>query len=87
MASSIVPGIYQEDELDVKLGISTEEAYDMVHRLASEEGLMVGQSSGAALVAAHRVAAELDEGCVVMIFCDFGDRYLSTNLWTGFGNL
>lgn len=87
MASSIVPGIYHEDELDVKLGISTEEAYDMVHRLASEEGLMVGQSSGAALVAAHRVAAELDEGCVVMIFCDFGDRYLSTNLWTGFGNL
>jgi len=86
MDSSIVPGIYHADELDRKIGISTEAAYDMVHRLASEEGLLVGQSSGAALEASLEVARELDEGCVVTIFCDFGDRYLSTNLWNGISN-
>ncbi|MEE8312306.1 MAG: cysteine synthase [Candidatus Binatia bacterium] len=84
MESSIVPGIYHEGELDVKLGVSTEAAYDMVHRLAAEEGLMVGQSSGAALVAGLRVARQLEQACLVMIFCDFGDRYLTTNLWSGF---
>lgn len=86
MESSIVPGIYHEEELDVKLGVSTEAAYDIVHRLAAEEGLMVGQSSGAALVAGLRVAQRLEQGCIVMIFCDFGDRYLTTNLWSGFGD-
>ncbi len=81
MASSIVPGIYEETQLDQKLGVSTEDAYAMVHRLAAEEGLLVGQSSGAALVGTLRVASELTEGVIVTIFPDFGDRYLSTNLW------
>jgi cysteine synthase B len=81
MASSIVPGIYKEEELDRKIGVSTEAAYQMVYRLASEEGLLVGQSSGAALVGALEVAAQLDDGVIVTIFPDFGDRYLSTNLW------
>ena len=49
MASSIVPGIYHEDELDEKAPAPTEESYTMVKRLAREEGLLVGQSSGAAL--------------------------------------
>ena len=44
---------------------------------------MVGQSSGAAMVAAIKVARELKEGVIVVIFCDFGERYLSTNLWVG----
>jgi len=83
MASSIVPGIYKEAELDRKVGVSTEAAYDMVHSLARVEGLLVGQSSGAALVGALAVARELASGCVVAIFPDFGDRYLSTNLWIG----
>jgi cysteine synthase B len=83
MASSIVPGIYHEEELDRKISVATDSAYDMVHRLALEEGLLVGQSSGAAMVGALEVASELDEGCVVCIFCDFGERYLSTNLWLG----
>jgi cysteine synthase B len=81
MASSIVPGIYKEQELDRKLGVSTEAAYQMVYRLAAEEGLLVGQSSGAALIGALEVASELKEGVIVTIFPDFGDRYLSTNLW------
>jgi cysteine synthase B len=83
MATSIVPGIYREAELDVKLGIATDEAYDMVYRLGRDEGLLVGQSCGAAHVAALRVARTLREGTIVVLFADFGDRYLSTNLWLG----
>jgi cysteine synthase B len=82
MASSIVPGIYHENELDQKLGIATDEAYDMVLRLAREEGLLVGQSCGATHVAVLRVARGLDgPATIVEIFPDFGDRYLSTTLF------
>jgi cysteine synthase B len=83
MASSIVPGIYDEEQLDGKIAVSTEDAYDTVYRLGREEGVLVGQSSGAALWAALKVARELDEGVVVTLFPDFGDKYLSTNLWVG----
>jgi cysteine synthase B len=83
MASSIVPGVYQEEELDGKISVSTEDAYETVHRLGRLEGLVVGQSSGANLFAALQVARTLERGTVVTIFCDFGDRYLSTNLWIG----
>jgi cysteine synthase B len=83
MASSIVPGIYHEDELDLKIPAATDSAYETVYRLGSEQGLVVGQSSGAALFAAAQVAREIDEGVIVVIFPDFGDRYLSTSLWGG----
>lgn len=83
MASSIVPGIYEETRLDRKVGVSTEDAYDTVYRLGREVGLLVGQSSGAALWAALRVARELDTGVIVTLFPDFGDKYLTTNLWSG----
>ena len=81
MESSIVPGIYHEGELDQKVPAPTDEAYEMVKQLAAEEGLLVGQSSGAAMWAAMEVAKELDEGMVVVIFPDGGDKYLSTRLW------
>jgi cysteine synthase B len=87
MASSIRPGIYHEDELDSKIGIETDDAYNMVYRLGREEGLLVGQSCGAALVAALEVARTLRHGVVVVLFPDFGDRYLSTNLWLGWRNV
>jgi cysteine synthase B len=87
MASSIVPGIYHEEELDLKIGIPTEEAYNMVYRLGREEGLLLGQSCGAAYLAALEVARTLREGTVVVLFPDFGDRYLSTNLWVGWQKL
>lgn len=87
MASSIVPGIYHEDQLDRKIPVSTEKAYETVYRLGREEGILVGQSSGAALWAALKVARELDEGVVVTLFPDFGDKYLSTNLWVGWKEL
>jgi cysteine synthase B len=83
MASSIVPGIYHEEQLDGKIPVSTEDAYDTVYHLGREEGILVGQSSGAALWAALKVARQLDEGVVVTLFPDFGDKYLSTNLWVG----
>lgn len=82
MASSIVPGIYHEDELDLVVPASTEDAYEMVYRLSREEGVLVGQSSGAAMVAALRTARQLSHGTVVTVFPDFGSRYLTTNLWT-----
>jgi len=83
MASSIVPGIYHEAELDGKIQVSTEDAYEMVYALGQFEGILVGQSSGAAMVAALQLARRLREGCIVTIFSDFGDKYLSTNLWIG----
>jgi cysteine synthase B len=83
MASSIVPGIYHEEQIDRRIPVSTEDAYDMVYALGQIEGMLVGQSSGAAMIAALRVARELSEGCVVTVFPDAGDKYLSTNLWIG----
>jgi cysteine synthase B len=83
MASSIVPGIYHENELDWKIPIATEDAYEMVYMLGQIEGMVVGQSSGAALLASMKLARTLREGTIVTIFPDFGDKYLSTNLWIG----
>ncbi len=81
MESSIVPGIYHAEQHDEKYPASTEESYDMVRRLAKEEGLLVGQSSGAAMLGALSIAMKLEQGCVVVIFPDGGDKYLSTTLW------
>jgi cysteine synthase B len=83
MDSSIVPGIYHEEKLDGKIPVSTEDAYSMVYRLSQEEGVLVGQSSGAALFAAIKLARKIRSGAIVTIFPDFGDKYLSTNLWVG----
>ncbi|MFX1534849.1 MAG: PLP-dependent cysteine synthase family protein [Promethearchaeota archaeon] len=81
MESSIVPGIYDPTLADAEIKISTEEAQEMTKRLAREEGILAGLSSGAALSAALKVARQLDEGVVVTIFPDKGDRYLSKNFW------
>ncbi|MBE9529459.1 MAG: cysteine synthase B [Proteobacteria bacterium] len=81
MESSIVPGIYHEEKLDRKVPVPTEESYEMARKLSREEGLLVGQSSGAAMWAALKVAKELTKGVVVVIFPDGGDKYLSTRLW------
>ncbi|MDP2689939.1 MAG: cysteine synthase [Deltaproteobacteria bacterium] len=81
MASSIVPGIYHEEELDQKIPAPTEESYEMAKRLAREEGLLVGQSSGAAMWGAIELGKRLKHGLIVVIFPDGGDKYLSTRLW------
>src|SRR5215210_5885150 len=82
MPTAIKPGIYDESFADENLGVITEDAHEMVSRLAREEGLFVGISSGAAALAALRVAEELDEGMVVTLFPDAGYKYLSDkSLW------
>ncbi|HWO43931.1 MAG TPA: cysteine synthase [Candidatus Eisenbacteria bacterium] len=83
MATSIVPGIYHEEELDEKIPVSTEDAYAMVYRLSQEEGVLVGQSSGAAMFASLKLARRTRNATIVTIFPDFGDKYLTTNLWVG----
>ncbi len=79
--SSIKPGIFDETFLDRTIFVDTEEAYELTRRLAKEEGLFVGQSSGAALAGAIKLAKELEEGLIVTVFPDGGDRYLSTRVW------
>ena len=82
--SAIRPGIYDAHLADRILDVETEEAYEMVRRLAREEGLFVGISSGAAAVAALRVAKMNKNATVVTIFPDAGYKYLSDKaLWSG----
>jgi len=81
IASSIVPGIYDPSVHDEKIGVATEAGYEMARRLAREEGLFVGTSTGAAVHAALALASRLRAGVVVAIAPDGGDRYLSTPLW------
>ncbi|MEN8171611.1 MAG: cysteine synthase family protein [Chloroflexota bacterium] len=80
--TSSKPGIYNPSLADDTVSVVTEDAYQMVGRLAREEGIFVGISSGAAAAAALEIADQLDEGVVVTLFPDAGYKYLSDeNLW------
>jgi cysteine synthase B len=82
MPTAIRPGIFDESAIDQTIWMETEEAYQMVRRLAQEEGLFVGISAGAAAAAALKVAEQLESGTVVTIFPDAGYKYLSDKaLW------
>ncbi len=81
MESAIVPRIYDPSLADEDLRVDTEDAYQVVRRLASEEGILVGLSSGAALHATMQLAATLREGVFVTVFCDSGERYLTQQFW------
>jgi cysteine synthase B len=81
MESAIVPGIYDPGLADMDMRLGTEEAYDCTRRLAVEQGLLVGISSGAALAAALKVGRTIDAGVIVAIFSDGGDKYLSERFW------
>ncbi|MCA1718248.1 MAG: cysteine synthase family protein [Actinobacteria bacterium] len=81
MASAIVPEIYDPTIADQNFGTPTEDAYDMVKRLAREEGILVGISAGAAVATSLRVARELESGVVVTVLCDSADKYLSESFW------
>jgi cysteine synthase B len=82
MASTIKPGIYDETAADDTVLVSTEAAYAMVRRLAREEGILVGISSGANVHAALTLAHSLPMGSrIVTILCDSGDRYLTDDFW------
>ncbi len=82
MATALKPEIYDPSLPDLHLEVSTEAAQQMVKRLALEEGLLVGISAGANVVAALQVARQLSAGVVVTIFCDGADKYLSERFWT-----
>lgn len=75
---AIVPGIFDKSFPDERVAVGTDAAFEMTRRLIREEGLLVGTSSGAAMAAALRVADTLDQGTIVVMFPDGGDRYLST---------
>ncbi len=81
MPTALVPEIYEPELADENLEISTEAAQQMVLRLAREEGLFAGISSGAAMVAALKIAKNIDRGTIVTIFPDGGDKYLSEQFW------
>lgn len=83
--SSLVPPIYDESAIDDTIWLPTDEGWDMADRLAQEEGLFVGHSSGANVAGAYRVAKELcargKTGVVVTVLCDRGDRYFAPLEW------
>ena len=81
MEEAIVPELYDVSQIDGSIMIDSEEAYEMTRRIVVEEGIFVGMSSGAAMLAAARVAETLAGGLVVVIFPDRGEKYLSTNLF------
>ncbi|MCA1728121.1 MAG: cysteine synthase family protein [Actinobacteria bacterium] len=81
MASAIVPEIYDPTIADQNLGTPTEDAYEMIKRLAREEGILVGISAGAAVATSLRVARELESGMIVTVLCDSADKYLSESFW------
>lgn len=76
-----LPKIFEADRVDRTIDVSQDEATEMARRMASEEGIFAGMSSGGALTAALKVASEIDEGVIVCITCDRGDRYLSSDLF------
>ncbi|MGV8074634.1 MAG: cysteine synthase [Syntrophobacteraceae bacterium] len=82
MKESYVPGIFDRHALDRVVQVKDEEAFEMARRLAREEGIFVGMSSGAAMAVAVRIAREREEGIIVAVLPDCGDRYLSTSLFT-----
>ena len=81
MTESMVPGILDPSKLDEKRYVSDDDAFETTRRLAVEEGLFVGMSSGAAMWVAMEKAVELEDGAVVATLPDRGDRYLSTTLF------
>lgn len=81
MQEAIVPKIYHSEELDEKIMVEDDPAYEITRLLAIKEGIFVGMSSGAAVAGALRIAKKIPSGIIVVILPDRGDRYLSTNLF------
>lgn len=76
-----LPKIFEPERVDRVIDVSQEQATAMTRRMAKEEGILAGMSSGGALTAALQIANEIDEGVIVHIVCDRGDRYLSSDLF------
>ncbi len=80
--AAYLPAIFEPARVDRVLDVTQQEALAMMRRLAREEGICCGVSSGGAVAGALRVAAEIKQGVVVAIICDRGDRYLSTGVFS-----
>ncbi|WP_026953296.1 cysteine synthase CysM [Algoriphagus mannitolivorans] len=76
-----LPAIFEKERVDRVIDVSQDQATEMTRRMAKEEGILAGMSSGGALHAAIELSKELEEGVIVCITCDRGDRYLSSDLF------
>lgn len=80
-SAEFLPAIFEPVRVDRVIDVSQQQATDMTRRMAKEEGILAGMSSGGALYAAIELSKELEEGLIVCITCDRGDRYLSSDLF------
>jgi cysteinyl-tRNA synthetase len=83
LKEAYVPGIFDKKLVDEKVNVADEDAYGTTRRAARIEGLLLGMSSGASLFAALDLASRLEQGVIVLVLPDFGERYLSTSLFAG----
>jgi S-sulfo-L-cysteine synthase (O-acetyl-L-serine-dependent) len=81
MEEAIVPAIYDPAQIDERVMVESEAAFELARAIAQEEGVFVGMSSGAALYAAVEVAKKIKHGTMSVIFPDRGEKYLSTDLF------
>lgn len=81
MEEAIIPAIYDENKIDETIIINSEKAFEMTRQIAKKEGIFVGMSSGAAMIAATQIAKKIKKGNIIVIFPDRGEKYLSTNLF------
>lgn len=86
MEEAIVPAIYDPSRIDIQEMIESEEAIEMARQIILNEGIFAGMSSGAALLAATRVAARIPEGNIVVVFPDRAEKYLSTMMFERYGD-
>lgn len=84
MQEAIVPDIYDPSKIDIQEMVESEEAIEMARKIITDEGIFAGMSSGAAMVAARRVAERIDNGTMVVILPDRADKYLSTIMFNPF---
>jgi len=82
MEEAIVPSIYDPSKIDETIMVDTESAFKMAREIAKKEGIFVGMSSGAALYAVIEIAKVIENGRIVVIFPDRGEKYLSTDLFS-----
>ena len=81
MEEAIVPSIYDPSMIDITIMVETESAYEMGRQIVKQEGIFVGMSSGAAMLATAEIAGKIESGTIVVIFPDRGEKYLSTKLF------
>lgn len=83
MEEAIVPSIYEPSEIDETIMVETESAFQMTRNIVEKEGIFAGMSSGAAMYAAIELARKIQSGIIVVILPDRGEKYLTTNLFSG----